>query len=154
MLCVFMEIVKLLNLLLLGEIKASNTYLLHYKILQHQGWQQLAQKEKENYVDELGHAEKLIDRIFFLSGKAEISCAKLETGHDITSIFNVNLKLESEAITNLKEAIDHSLATRDYGTLSLLQEMLNSEEEHFDWIRTQQSCIKSLGVENYLQRYG
>ncbi|MBQ4874673.1 MAG: bacterioferritin [Rickettsiaceae bacterium H1] len=148
------KILSHLSVLLNGEIKSSNTYFMHYKILQSHGWFQLADQEKENHLDEMGHADKFIDRIFFLNGVPQFNLNKISPGTDINSILELDLKLEQEAVDNLKQAIGCALLEQDYGTFELLQTMLADEEAHVDRINTQISCLKTLGVKKYLQKYG
>ena len=143
-----------LSILLKGELQASSVYFMHYKILQHQGWPKLAEQEKKNYLEEINHAEEFIDRIFFLNGNPGFIIEKVETGHNIESILAMDMKLEQDAINNLKDGIDKALIERDYGTVELLYRMLADEESHVDWINTQHNSLKILGVEKYLQKYG
>ncbi len=143
-----------LSVLLKCELQSSNTYFMHNKILQQQGWDNLAKQEHDNYLDEVGHAGKFIDRIFFLDGEPEYEVGKISWGSDIVSILEIDMKLEQEGISHLKRAISQAISENDYGTVTLLQGMLLDEEGHLDQIQSQYSSLKYLGVERYLQKYG
>lgn len=149
-----MKVLSHLSLLLKGEIQSANTYLLHYKKLQDLGWYNLANREKENQLDEMNHAEKFIERILLLGGEPVIECPKINPGKDVESILEVNIKLEEETITNLRTAITDCLLEHNYGTFNLLQDMLVDEEKHVSYLKAQYKCLQELGLNGYVQKYG
>jgi bacterioferritin len=141
-----------LNTILKNELTAINQYFLHAKILKHQGISKLAAKEYEESIDEMKHADRLSDRILMLGGVPNFQdLGKLHIGEHAEEMLQADMKMETKAIADLREAIAHTEELRDFVTADLLHEILNSEEGHYDWLRQQLDLIKAVGIANYLQ---
>ncbi|HKT84487.1 MAG TPA: bacterioferritin [Novosphingobium sp.] len=146
------QVIDFLNKALFNELTAINQYWLHYRMLDNWGIKRLADYERHESIDEMKHADKLADRILFLEGLPNFqTLGKLHIGENVEEILKADLKLEHEAIPLLKEAIAHCEAVRDYISRELLEDILESEEEHVDWIEKQFEMIKRMGIENYCQ---
>lgn len=145
------ELINHLNIILRNELVAINQYFLHSKILQDQGFNKLAALTKAESIDEMKHADIVIDRILFLNGAPKMTdYGILKVGQTVEEIFQNDLDLEINAIADLKKAIAHSHEVNDIGTKDLLEKILISEEEHFDFLETQIGLIKQIGIQNYL----
>ena len=116
------------------------------------GFEKLGQHEYMESIDEMKHADKLIDRILFLEGLPNLQhLNKLFIGENVEEIFKGDLKLEHQAHPDLKDAIAHCESVGDYGSRELFVAILESEEEHIDWLETQLELVQKLGLQNYLQ---
>ncbi|MEQ8991030.1 MAG: bacterioferritin [Pseudomonadales bacterium] len=145
-------VIEYLNRVLKNEITAINQYFLHAKMLEDWGFKRLADKEREESIDEMTHADELMERILFLDGLPNLQdLGKLYIGEDVQEMLECDLKLEMEGLPVLREAVAHCEKVSDYGSRALFQEILRSEEEHIDWIETQLGLIDKTGLENYLQ---
>ena len=146
------EIISLLNEVLKNELTAINQYFLHAKILEDMGYEQLAQKERAESIEEMEHADWLMDRILFLEGLPNLQdLGKLRIGETIPEIFDCDLALEHDAIPALRRAIAVMEEEQDFVTRDLLNKILTNEESHVDWLETQIGLIDGMGLENYLQ---
>ncbi len=146
------EVIAHLNLALKNELTAINQYFLHAKILEDWGLERLAEHEKGESIDEMKHADNLMERILFLEGLPNLqNLGKLYIGQDVQEILDCDLKLEMEALPVLRTAIAYCEETSDYVSRHLFREILDSEESHVDWIETQLDLIKKTGIENYTQ---
>lgn len=147
------QVIVYLNKILFNELTAINQYFLHAKMLQDWGIEALAAKEHEESIDEMKHADKLTERILFLEGLPNMqNLGKLRIGENIKEMLECDLALENDAIPDLREAIVHCESVRDFVSRDLLQSILDSEEDHVDWLETQLGLIGKMGLENYTQR--
>jgi len=146
------QVIDFLNKALLNELTAINQYWLHYRMLSHWGVDKLAEYERHESIDEMKHADTLSERILFLDGLPNFQAlGKLRIGESVEEILKADLALEHEAIPLLKEAIAHCEAVRDYISREILERILESEEEHVDFLEKQFDLIKLMGIENYIQ---
>ena len=145
------KVIEFLNKVLYNELTAINQYFLHAKMLKNWGLKQLAQHEYEESIDEMKHADKLSERILFLDGLPNFQMlGKLRIGENPREVLECDLALEYDALPALREAIAHCEAVNDYVSRKLFADILESEEEHIDWIETQLSVIDRIGEPNYL----
>ena len=146
------KVVEFLNRALYNELTAINQYFLHYRMYKNWGFKELAKHEYEESIDEMKHADKLIDRILFLDGLPNLQkLGKLLIGEKPVEALACDLKLEQLAVPDLKAGIAHCESVGDYISRELLEEILEAEEEHIDWLETQLSLVSQLGETNYLQ---
>lgn len=144
------EIIDALNVILTGELTAINQYFLHAKLLQNWGYNKLYKKIWAESIDEMKHADILIERVLYLDGIPNVQrLGRVRIGENVAEMFDCDEALELEAIPRLQETIELCRKHGDHGTAVLLEGILRSEEEHLDWIETQKSLIKSLGLERY-----
>jgi bacterioferritin len=145
-------VIQHLNKILYNELVAINQYFLHARMLKNWGYKQLADHEYHESIDEMKHADKLIERILFLEGLPNLqNLGKLQIGENPHELLKCDLALELVAIPDLREAIIQCESVRDYVSRDLLKDILDSEEEHVDWIETQLGLIEQLGLPLYLQ---
>ncbi|WP_417432480.1 bacterioferritin [Kiloniella sp.] len=146
------KVIELLNTALTHELTAINQYYLHYKLLQDWGVEGLAKHEYKESIEEMQHADKLMDRILLLDGFPNLqNLNKLKIGEDVEEILKCDLAGELEAVEVYKEGIAYCDSVQDYGSRELLREILVDEEEHVDHLETQFELIKRIGIQNYIQ---
>ena len=146
------KVIEYLNRVLKNELTAINQYFLHARMYKNWGLKQLDEHEFKESVDEMKHADMLIDRILFLEGLPNLQdIGKLKIGEHTREILECDLKLELEAIPDLREANEYCETAKDYASRELFEDILESEEEHVDWLETQLELIEKVGSENYLQ---
>lgn len=148
------EIIKELNVALKGELIAINQYFLHASLFRKWGYLRLYKKMYDESIEEMKHAEQLIDRILFLEGTPVLSDPfKLTIGKDVQEILENDLVLERDGLPELKKAIALCLAQADTGTRELLEHILVSAEEHIAWLEAQTSLLRQVGYENYCAQH-
>ncbi|MDF1629657.1 MAG: bacterioferritin [Alcanivoracaceae bacterium] len=147
------KVIEYLNKALANELVAINQYFLHARMYKDWGLKKLADKEYEESIDEMKHADQLVERILFLEGLPNLQdLGKLLIGENAREMLECDLKLEHQAIPLLREAIAWCEQVKDYVSRDLLQDILGSEEEHVDWLETQLGLIDLVGIESYLQK--
>ena len=145
------KVIGFLNKALYNELTAINQYFLHAKMLKNWGLKMLAAHEHHESIDEMKHADLLAERILFLDGLPNFQAlGKLRIGETPVEILRCDLALEMDAVQLLREAIAYSESIGDYVSRKLFADILDSEEEHIDWIETQLSLVERLGEQNYL----
>ncbi len=146
------KVIQYLNTALKNELTAINQYWLHYRLLDHWGIQRLADYERHESIDEMKHADRLMERILFLDGLPNLQAlGRLRVGENVTEVLRADLDLEMEALPLLREAIAYCESIKDYVSRELLVEILDSEEEHIDFIERQLDMIEAMGLPNYIQ---
>lgn len=146
------KVIEFLNAVLRNELAAINQYFLHSRMYKDMGLKELADYEYEESLDEMKHADQLIERILFLEGLPKMQdIGKLRIGEDVKEMIECDLNLEMDALPELKDAIAYCEEIRDYVSRDLFDSILSSEEEHVDWLETQLALIEQMGIENYTQ---
>ncbi|VXD00917.1 bacterioferritin [Sphingomonas sp. AX6] len=146
------KVVEYLNEVLKNELTAINQYWLHYRMLDHWGVKKLAQFERHESIDEMKHADWVSERILFLDGLPNFQLlGRLRIGETVEEVIRADLALEMEALTTLRDAVEHAEKVRDYVSRDLFRRILDSEEEHVDTLETQLEMIERMGIQNYIQ---
>ena len=145
------KVIDYLNQVLKNELTAINQYFLHARMFKNWGYLQLNEHEYNESIDEMKHADTLINHILFLEGIPNLQeLGKLAIGENTREVLESDLKLELNALPLLREAINHCEECKDYVSRDLLGDILESEEEHVDWLETQLNLINDIGIDNYL----
>ena len=146
------DIIAFLNEALTAELTAVNQYFAHYKLCENWGWKRLAATYRDESIGEMRDAEKLIDRILLLDGVPNLQrLGSVRVGETVPEQLELDRELEIDAIERYRRGVVLALEEGDPGTRELLEGLVVAEEEHLDWIETQQRVIADIGVELYLQ---
>jgi bacterioferritin len=146
------EVIDILGEVLCAELTAVNQYFIHAKMCANWGYHELAEYGRAESIDEMKHAEILIERILFLEGTPNMQkYMKIKVGKDVPEQLRNDLELEYGAVDRLNRGIALCLEKKDNGSRRLLQTILEEEEHHVDWLETQLDLIESIGLERYLQ---
>ncbi len=146
------KVIKQLNACLGNELIAINQYFLHARMCGNWGLDELNEHEYKKSIQDMKHADKLIERILLLEGLPNLQkLGKLLIGEDTKEILDCDLTLQQQTMAELKDAIALCEEESDYVSRDLLQKILHDEEEHTDWIETQQDLVKNIGIKNYMQ---
>mgnify|MGYP000302969962 FL=1 len=146
------QVVKYLNQVLKNELTAINQYFLHARMLEDWGITKLGRKEYQESIEEMHHADKLIQRILFLEGLPNLQeLNKLHIGQDVKEVLECDLKIEYGACPELREAITYAESVGDFPSRDLFREILADEEEHIDYLETQLDLLGRIGAERYAQ---
>ena len=145
------DIIELLNEVLTAELTAINQYFIHAKMCDNWGYHRLASHGRDESIDEMKHAERLIERILYFDGVPNLQrLYTVRVGEDVVEQFRLDLESERTAVERLNRGIALAVTKGDNGTRELLESILVSEEEHIDWLETQQETIRQVGLEQYL----
>jgi bacterioferritin len=145
------EILTALNEILTSELTAINQYFIHHKMLQNWHYLRLSKKKREESIEEMKHADKLIERILFLDGVPNLQrLGPVKVGEEPIEMHKLDLELEREAVARLNKAIALCLAKQEAGTRELLEDLLKEEEESVDWLEAQLKLVSDIGRERYL----
>ncbi|RDS84100.1 bacterioferritin [Dyella psychrodurans] len=146
------KVIEFLNKVLFNELTAINQYFLHYRMFKNWGYQELAEHEYKESIDEMKHADHLIERILFLEGLPNLQhLGKLRIGENVLECIQGDLDLELAATKDLRAAIAYCESVADYVSRDMFKTILRDEEDHIDWLETQLSLVKDIGAERYLQ---
>jgi bacterioferritin len=145
------EVVDALNEILTSELTAINQYFIHYKMCENWGYKRLAKKKREESIEEMRHADKVIERILYLGGVPNMQrLSPVRVGEEPIEMHKLDLTLELEAVARLNRAIQLCLSKNDGGTRDLLERLLAEEEDAIDWLEAQLHQLADMGRENYL----
>src|SRR3954463_7332946 len=146
------KVIQHLNKVLFNELTAINQYFLHARMFDNWGLKKLEEAEMKESIDEMKHADRLIKRVLFLGGLPNLQdLGKLLIGENVREVLTCDLSLEMMGLPDLKLAISHCETVKDYISRELFTDILESEEEHIDWLQTQQRLIEQMGIENFVQ---
>jgi len=146
------RVIEFLNTVIKNELTAINQYFLHSRMLEDWGLDTLGKKEYQESIEEMQHADELIQRVLFLEGLPNLQdLGKLRIGENVREIFECDLKLEHQAIPDLRDAVQYCEEVRDYVSRELFEKILSDEEDHVDWLETQLALMDKIGDQNYLQ---
>lgn len=145
------NVIEMLNAVLTSELTAINQYFVHHKMCENWGYKRLSAKKKSESIDEMKHADRVIERILFLDGTPNMQrLSPVRVGEDPVEQHKVDLELELEAVERLNKGIALATDKRDNGTRELLESILQDEEDGIDWLEAQLHIVKQIGPERYL----
>jgi bacterioferritin len=145
------KIIAMLNEVLKAELTAINQYFLHAEMCENWGYERLAEHTRKESIEEMRHAEKLMERILYLDGTPNMSdYFKIVIGKDVPAQFKSDLQLEVDAVKRLNDFVEQARLLNDNGSRDLFQHILEDEEEHIDWLEAQLGMITEIGLQNYL----
>ncbi len=146
------KVIEFLQKVLKNELTAINQYFLHARMLDDWGFERLGKKEYKESIEEMEHADELIQRILFLEDLPNLQdLGRLRIGESVVEILQCDLKMEIDAIEDLRNAVHHCEEVRDYPSRDLFAKILADEEAHVDWLETQLAVVEKVGEQNYLQ---
>jgi bacterioferritin len=146
------QVIQFLNTVLRNELTSINQYFLHAKQLDHWGVTKLGKYERDQSIEEMKHADRIIERILFLEGLPNLQdLDHLQIGENVKEVLDCDLKLELKALGDLRAAIAHAETVKDFVTRDLLEEIMRDEEKSIDFIEIQKDLIEQVGIENYIQ---
>ena len=146
------KVIEYLNKVLKNELTAINQYFLHSRMLKDWGLDRLGDYEYHESIEEMQHADTIIERILFLDGLPNLQdLGRLKIGENVEEILKADLALELDAIPDLRDGIEYCESVRDYVTREIFERILENEEEHVDFIETHLGLIEKVGIENYQQ---
>ena len=147
------KVIDLLNEILTGELTAINQYFLHAKMCQNWGYKRLHDHIRKESIDEMKHADELIERVLFLEGLPNVQrLGKVNIGQTVLEMLKNDLAVEMEAVPKLNQGIDQCRKLGDNGTAEMLEDILVSEEAHIDWLESQLELVKQVGEAHYLSQ--
>lgn len=147
------KIIECLSTVLKAELTAINQYFLHAEMCENWGYERLAKHTRKESIEEMVHAEKLMERILYLDGTPNMSdYFKINIGGDVPQQFKNDLQLEYDAVKRLNEFVTIATDVGDFGTRQLFEKILKDEEEHIDWLEAQLHAIEEMGIQNYLSQ--
>ena len=145
------EVIQVLQDVLCAELTAINQYFIHGRMCQDWGYDKLAAYLRKESIEEMEHAQEVIDRILYFDAAPNMQkYMKINVGHDVPEQFHHDLDLEHQAVPRLNKGIEVARAQGDNGTRALLEQILKDEEEHVDWLEAQLDQIEQMGIQNYL----
>ncbi|HSZ81821.1 MAG TPA: bacterioferritin [Polyangia bacterium] len=145
------QIIEALNEILTAELTAINQYFVHYKMLENWGYKRIAKKKRDESIEEMKHADRVIGRILFLDGVPNMQrMFPVRVGEDPIEMHKLDLEVEREAVARLNKAIALTLAKNEAGTRDHLESLLSNEEESIDWLEAQLKIVADIGKERYL----
>ena len=148
------KVIEYLQEVLIGELTAINQYFLHAEMMENWGYKRLAAHTRKESIEEMGHAEKLIERILYLDGSPNLSTLfPLRIGQNVKAQIENDLQVEYDAVPRLNKAINAAVAAGDNGSRDLFESILKDEEEHVDHLEAKLHLIQEMGYENYLAQH-
>lgn len=145
------KVITMLNEVLKAELTAINQYFLHAEMCENWGYERLGEHTRKESIEEMRHAEKLMERILYLDGTPNMTdYFKINIGKDVLAQFKNDLQLEYDAVKRLNDFVEKARALGDNGSRDLFQHILEDEEQHIDWLEAQLGMIEEIGIQNYL----